>query len=130
MASIVELRDMSDEQIEDLLENAREEMFNLRFQNASARLEDVSRIRFVRREIAQFQTVLRMRQLAIEEAARLPEVQSAIDGQDWMAEARFNYEESAWLVTFEDEDGEELVEARVNLNKKRTRGRRARRMAR
>ena len=45
MASIVELRDMSDKDILKSLENAREEMFNLRFQNASARLEDVSRIK-------------------------------------------------------------------------------------
>lgn len=130
MASIVELRDMSNERIEELLENAREEMFNLRFQNASARLEDVSRIRFVRREIAQFETVLRMRQLAIEEAEKRPEVHEALDGQEWTAEARFDYEDSIWLVSFVDDEGDELVEARVNLNKKRTRGRKARKMAR
>jgi large subunit ribosomal protein L29 len=130
MASIVELRDMSDDQIEDALENAREEMFNLRFQNASARLEDVSRIRTVRREIAQFETVLRMRQLAIEAAAGQPEIAAAIKDSDWSAEARFSYEDSAWVVSFEDENGDELAETRVNLNKKQSRGRRARQMAR
>ena len=130
MASIVELRDMSDDQIEEMLENAREEIFNLRFQHASARLEDVMRVRHVRREVAQLETVLRMRQLAIEEAALDPEVVGSIDGKEWSAEAYFDYEESKWLVSFVDGDGDELAEARVDLNKKMTRGRRARREAR
>ncbi len=130
MASIVELRDMSDEEIRESMENAREEMFNLRFQNAAARLEDVSRIKTVRREIAQYQTVLRMRQLAIQKAAQRPEVRESIDGQEWAAEARFSYEESRWVVWFFDEDGDDLAEARVNLNKKRARSRKARRMTR
>ena len=51
MASIVELRDTSEDELEEMLENAREELFNLRFQHASARLEDFSRLRKVRREI-------------------------------------------------------------------------------
>jgi len=72
MASIVELRDMSDKDILKSLENAREEMFNLRFQNAAARLEDVSRIKTVRRSIAQYETVLHMRQVSIQEAAKSP----------------------------------------------------------
>lgn len=130
MASIVELRDMSDDQIEELLENAREEIFNLRFQHASARLEDVMRVRHVRRDVAQLKTVLRMRQLAIEEAAQAPEVVEAIDGQEWSAEAYFDYEESRWLVSFVDENDDELAEARVDLNKKKIRGREARRKAR
>ncbi len=130
MASIVELRDMSDDQIEDALENAREEMFNLRFQNASARLEDVSRIRTVRREIAQFETVLRMRQIAIAEATEQKEVVAAIDGVEWSAEAQFSYEDSVWVVSFEDEQGDELAETRVDLNKKKSRGRRARQTVR
>ena len=130
MASIVELRDMSDDQIEDALENAREEMFNLRFQNASARLDDVSRIRTVRRDIAQFETVLRMRQLAIEEASRQQEVIEALSGKEWLAEAQFSYEDSMWVVSFEDENGDEISETRVDLNKKKNRGRRAGQMAR
>ena len=45
---------MSDK-LEEMLENAREEMFNLRFRNASAQLEDYSRLKAVRREIAQIE---------------------------------------------------------------------------
>jgi len=130
MASIVELRDMSDADIEKSLENAREEMFNLRFQNASARLEDVSRIKVVRRNIARMQTVLAARQLAVQRAVEAPDVRDAISDQEWSAEARYSYEDSLWIVSFMDEKGKDLAEGRVNLNKKQTRGRKARQMAR
>jgi large subunit ribosomal protein L29 len=121
---------MSDAEIAKSLENAREEMFNLRFQNAAARLEDVSRIRTVRREIAQYETVLRMRQRAIQEAAKSPEVRQAIGGKAWTAKAKFSYEASQWIVSFFDEDGDDLAEGRVDLNKKKVRSRRGRRVAR
>jgi large subunit ribosomal protein L29 len=126
MASIVELREMSNEALDELMENAREEMFNLRFQNASARLADVSRIRVVRRELAQAQTVLNMRKLAIEAAVNQPEIDSVITGTEWSATARFSYQESAWLVEFADEDDNELTSTYINLNKKRVKGRRVR----
>jgi len=130
MASIVELRDTSDKDILKSLENAREEMFNLRFQNAAARLEDVSRIKTVRREIAQYETVLRMRQLAIQEAAKSPEVLEAIGGKTWSAEAKFSYEDSRWIVSFFNEDGDDLAEGHVDLNKKKIRSRKGRQVAR
>jgi large subunit ribosomal protein L29 len=129
MANIVELREMSDEQIEEMLENSRDEMFNLRFQHASARLSDVSRLRFVRREIAQLETVLRMRQLAIVTAAGQPNVADKIEAKEWHAEAHFDYEDSAWKVSFFDDDNDELISILVDLNKKEKRGRRAQQIA-
>ncbi len=126
MAHIVELRDKSDEELEEMLENAREEMFNLRFQHASARLSDLSRLRAVRREVAQLETVLHMRELAIERAAQQPQVARMIEGKDWFAEASYSYEESAWQVIFNDDD-DELASALVNLNQKRPKSRRGRR---
>ena len=127
MASIVELREMSEKELDELVENAREEMFNLRFQNASARLADVSRIRVVRRELAQIKTVLSMRKLAIEEAVKQPEIGSVLAGAKWSATAHFSYEDSAWLVEFLDEDDKDLTSTFVDLNKKKVKGRRARR---
>ena len=127
MASIVELRDLSDEKLEEKLENAREEMFNLRFQHASARLDDLSVLKRVRREIAQLETVLNQRELAIEAAIIQPSIAEAIAGQDWDADVHFNYEESAWEVSFLDDDDKELIATKVDLNKKIARGRRARR---
>ncbi len=126
MASIVELREKDNEELEEMLENNREEMFNLRFQLASSRLEDVSRVRFVRREIAQLETVLRMRELAIERALDIDEVNKAIENIDWQATAHFVYEDSAWLVEFADENDDEVYSTLVDLNKKRLKGRKAR----
>ncbi|GMQ78249.1 MAG: hypothetical protein BMS9Abin02_0750 [Anaerolineae bacterium] len=126
MASIVELREKYNEELEEMLENDREEMFNLRFQLASSRLEDVSRVRFVRREIAQLETVLRMRELAIEMALDIDEVNKAIENIDWQAAAHFVYEDSAWLVEFADENDDEVYSTLVDLNKKRMKGRKAR----
>ena len=127
MLSIVELRDMSDEKLEEMLENSREEMFNLRFQHASASLDDLSQLKRVRREIAQLETVLNMRDLAVDAALSEPDVIAAVKDQDnWSADVHFSYEESAWNVSFLDDDDKELVATLVDLNKKQARGRRAR----
>lgn len=126
MASIVELRDKSFNEVEEMLENAREEIFNLRFQLASARLEDVSRIRHIRREIAQLETVLRMRELAIDTALEKPEIIEAVEGHEWDADAHFVYEDSAWRVEFIDENDDELIATSVDLNKKKKSSRRQR----
>lgn len=127
MANIVELRDFSNAMLLEKLENARAEMFNLRFQNAAARLSDTNRIRIVRREIAQMETLLHQRQLAIDMAAQQPTTGSLIAGKAWTAVAKFNYEDSVWLVKFSDEKGGELAVTHVNLNKKQPRTRQERR---
>ena len=119
MAHIVELREMSDEQLAQRLEDAREELFNLRFQKASARLEDTSRLRYVRREIAQMKEVLHKRSLAVDAALQIPEIASALEDKAWEAQTRYIYEDSAWDVSFLDSDGNEIASAMVNLNQKR-----------
>lgn len=58
MTSIVELREMSTDKLEEALENAREEMYNLRFQRATGRLENYSQLKKTRQEIARLATVL------------------------------------------------------------------------
>lgn len=121
MAHIVELRQMSNEQLEERLENAREEMFNLRFQKASARLNDTSRLKIVRRDIAQIQELLHKRQLAVSAAAAQPEVAAALEGRKWQGRARYVYEDSSWDVTFLDTNGSEIATASVNLNRKKRR---------
>ena len=126
MANIVELREMSDEKLEEMLENAREEMFNLRFQKAIAQLQNSVRIRHVRREMAQIQEVMHKRVLAKEVAASQPEIAAVLQGKESFATARYVYEASAWQVVFEDGDGKELATATVNLNKKQPKTRRQR----
>jgi len=126
MANIVELRDMDDEKLGEMIENGREELFNLRFQNASGQLENYARVKTVRREIAQVQSVLHMRGLAAEAASQQQEIASVLVNQSWTANARFSYEDSAWRVDFASDDGKELANAMVNLNKSRPHGRKAR----
>lgn len=126
MANIVELREMSDDKLEEMLEESREEVFNLRFQEATSRLDDYSRMKKVRRQIAQLETVLHTRRLAVEAALTEPAVADALRGREWASKARFDYEESAWLVDFEDDSGRRLAHAAVNLNRKQPRGRRRR----
>lgn len=123
MANIVELNQMSNDKLEKTLEEAREEMFNLRFQIASARLENTARLRQVRREVAQVETVLHQRQLATDAAAGEPEIAKRLEGAEWQANARYVYEDSAWQVEFNDKGGKKLATAWVNLNKARPKSR-------
>ena len=123
MANIVELNQMSNDKIEKTLEEAREEIFNLRFQKASARLENTARLRQVRREVAQLETVLHQRQLATDAAATEPEIAQRLNGKEWQANARYIYEDSAWQVEFNEKGGSKLATAWVNLNKVRPKGR-------
>jgi large subunit ribosomal protein L29 len=126
MGNIVELRELDEAKLEEMLEDAREALFKLRFRDASAQLEDYSQIKTTRREVAQVKTVLNMRRQAVEAATAVPEVAAALEGKSWEAKARFDYEESAYQVEFVDDNGVELASAFVNLNKKRVNGRRAR----
>ncbi len=58
-----EIRELTDAEAQAKLRDLRQEMFNLRLQQQTARLERPSRIREVRREMARLETVLRERQL-------------------------------------------------------------------
>ena len=53
-----ELRNKSTEELKEELVAAKKELFNLRFQNATNQLDNMSRIKDVRRNIARIQTVL------------------------------------------------------------------------
>jgi large subunit ribosomal protein L29 len=59
-----EYRGMSDEQLDLTLKELTRNLFHLRFQSATERLETPSEIRKARREIARILTVQRERQLA------------------------------------------------------------------
>ena len=52
-----ELRAMTPDQLDDQLVKLKKEQFNLRFQRASGQLENTSRVREVRRDIARLKTV-------------------------------------------------------------------------
>src|ERR1700722_2891377 len=60
-----ELRASSPEELVSKLAEAKEELFNLRFQGATGQLESHGRLRAVRKEIARIYTVMRERELGI-----------------------------------------------------------------
>jgi len=58
-----ELREKTLDQLDDELVKLKKEQFNLRFQKASGQLENVARVRQVRRDIARVKTVARHKSL-------------------------------------------------------------------
>ena len=60
-----QLRSSSPEELSSKLAEAKEELFNLRFQGATGQLESHGRLRAVRKEIARIYTVQRERELGI-----------------------------------------------------------------
>ena len=60
-----QLDEMTDVDLESKLRDAKEELFNLRFQAATGQLESHGRLKAVRREIARLYTIMRERELGI-----------------------------------------------------------------
>ena len=60
----LELRNNSYAELTELLDGAKEELFNLRFQLATNQLDNTTRLREVRREIARIRTVMREQEIA------------------------------------------------------------------
>ena len=60
-----DLRALDADALAEKLKDAKEELFNLRFQNATGQLDNTARLRTVRKDIARIYTVLRERELGI-----------------------------------------------------------------
>jgi len=74
-----EIRQLSYEEIQQRLGDAREELFNLRFQWSSGQLRDNNRLIQVKRDIARMLTVSRERELELEwEKSELEEEEVAV----------------------------------------------------
>ena len=58
---VADVRAMTVDQIDDEVLKLKKEQFNLRFQRATGQLENTSRVRHVRRDIARIKTVLGQR---------------------------------------------------------------------
>ena len=59
-----QLRDLTDDQLEQRLAETRQELFNLRFQGATGALENSARLKLAKREIARILTLRKERQTA------------------------------------------------------------------
>ena len=67
MAKAAELRNLGDTELVRRLAEAKEELFNLRFQNVTGQLDNPSRIGSVRKDIARLNTILRQREIELHE---------------------------------------------------------------
>jgi large subunit ribosomal protein L29 len=61
-----EAHGMQDPQLIELAANAREELFNLRFQHATGQLENTARLRETKRELARGMTVAQLREIDVD----------------------------------------------------------------
>jgi large subunit ribosomal protein L29 len=68
-----DVRAMTLDQLDDEVLKLKKEQFNLRFQRATGQLENTSRVRIIRRDIA------RMKTIAAQKRARLPEPAAKAD---------------------------------------------------
>ena len=60
-----ELRELTNQELDQKLDELKDELFNLRFQSATGQVENPMRIRQVRKDIARVKTVKRERELNI-----------------------------------------------------------------
>ncbi len=76
MAKAKKLAELSDADLLTRLEETSEELFNLRFQNATGQLTNVRRLSVIRKDKARVLTELRAREIAAAEALEAEEVAS------------------------------------------------------
>ncbi len=76
-----ELDDLNDVDLEARLREAKEELFNLRFQAATGQLESHGRLRTVKKDIARIYTVVRERELGIRTAPGSDTAEPIEEGQ-------------------------------------------------
>jgi large subunit ribosomal protein L29 len=59
----IDLRELTAEELQERLEESKEELFNLRFQLATNQLDNTARLREVRKDVARLATVIREQEL-------------------------------------------------------------------
>ena len=61
---VSEIKELGREEIQTKLDETKEELFNLRFQNATGQLDNYKRIRELKRDVARIKTILREQEIA------------------------------------------------------------------
>ncbi len=69
MSAATELREMSSDQLQFALQEAQQELFRLRFQASTEKLDAPSNLQKLCREVARIRTIQRERELGIQRAA-------------------------------------------------------------
>ena len=73
MAGEDAVKDLADGELFEKLDQAKEELFNLRFQNVTGQLENHARLGELRKDIARLNTELRAREIAAAESLQASE---------------------------------------------------------
>ena len=68
MTAPAELREMDDEELLTKLAEAKQELFNLRFQHVTGQLDNYARLGQMKKDVARINTILRDREIAAAEA--------------------------------------------------------------
>ena len=66
---VAEIKELSREEIQGRLDETKEELFNLRFQNATGQLDNYKRIKELRRDVARIKTILRQQEIEAAEGS-------------------------------------------------------------
>jgi large subunit ribosomal protein L29 len=66
MVKANQLRELSKDELEERLTETKEELFNLRFQNATGQIDNYKRIGELRKDVARIKTLLREQELTPE----------------------------------------------------------------
>ncbi|HEY3374873.1 MAG TPA: 50S ribosomal protein L29 [Candidatus Aquicultor sp.] len=62
-------RDLTDDELEARIKEAKAELFNLRFQLATGQLDNPKRIKEIKKDIARIQTIRREREIEVKLAS-------------------------------------------------------------
>jgi large subunit ribosomal protein L29 len=65
-----EIRELNDIELKNKLRESKEELFNLRFQNATGQLDNTSRLGELKKDVARCETLLREREIEAAEQLR------------------------------------------------------------
>jgi large subunit ribosomal protein L29 len=66
----VEVHNLEDSQLVEFADNARKELFNLRFQHATGQLENTARLKQAKKDLARVLTIARERGIDVETEIR------------------------------------------------------------
>ncbi|MDD4169168.1 MAG: 50S ribosomal protein L29 [Desulfotomaculaceae bacterium] len=65
---VKDIRDLTDAELSKKLDESKDELFKLRFQMATGQLDNLMKLQEVRRRIARVKTIIRERELGIQQA--------------------------------------------------------------
>ena len=81
MTKATELREMSDDQLTHELRETQQELFRLRFQASTERLDAPSSLARLRRKVARVKTLQREREIAAAEESRVESPESRVESR-------------------------------------------------